>query len=68
MRKRKEVWEKQNSSCSSYSGDDGGNNEDGSSSDGNNNNNNNQPVRLFVTTSCYSFRYYKEEVKTSNTC
>jgi hypothetical protein len=63
MRKRKVAWEKQNSSCSSNSGDGGGNNEDGSSSD----DNNNQPLRLFVTTSCYSFRYYKEEVKTSNT-
>jgi hypothetical protein len=62
MRKRKEAWEKQNSSCSGNSGDGGGNNEDGSSTD-----DNNQPVRLSVTTSCYSFRYYKEEVKTSNT-
>jgi len=56
------VWEKQNNSCSSNSGDGGGNNEDGSNSD-----DNNQPVRLFVTTSRYSFRYYKGEVKTSNT-
>ena len=62
MRKRKEVWEKQNSSCSSYSGAGGGNNEDSSSDD-----NNKQPVRLFVTVSGYSFRYYKQEVKTSNT-
>jgi hypothetical protein len=62
MRKRKEAWEKQNSSCSSNSGDGGGNSEDGSSSE----DDDNQPVRLFVTTSCYSFRYYKEEVKTSN--
>jgi len=64
VRKRKEAWEKQNSNCSSYSGDGGGNNED-SSSDDDDNNNNKQPVRLFVTTSGYSFRYHKQEVKTS---